>query len=60
MTEHSPIEQIPNQEALVEFLSAEGAPPFITLDLDGSDGDDLAGIIHVALGEDGKLYEVLD
>lgn len=48
---------IPNPEALVEILSAEGAPPWIMLDLDGSDTPE-TGIVYVGLDAAGKLLEV--
>lgn len=51
------LDTIPNQEALVEVLKADGAPPWIMLDVGGSefDGD---GVIYVALGDEGELVEV--
>lgn len=48
---------IPNPEALIEILQAEGAPPRITLDIGNSDFDG-DGTITVALDADGHLVEV--
>lgn len=51
------LDNIPNQEALAEVLKADGAPPWIMLDVGGSDfdGDD---VIYVGLDADGRLVEV--
>lgn len=46
--------EIPDPEALKAILSAPGAAPRITLDLDGSDTP-LTGWAHVSLDGDGEL-----
>lgn len=48
---------IPNPEVLIDALRAEGAPPWLMLDLAGSDFDG-DGVIYVAPDEAGRLVEV--
>lgn len=48
---------IPNREALVDVLKADGAPPWLMLDIGGSDFDG-DGVIYVGLDAAGELVEV--
>lgn len=43
------------QDDLIAILSAEGAPPTITLDIGGSEDLDGDGIVTVSLDADGAL-----
>jgi len=46
---------IPDHASLKEMLSAEGAPPYLVLDLGGSADLNADGIVSVLLGDDGEL-----
>ena len=44
---------IPDHDQIRTILTADGAPPRITLDIGGSDDLDGDGIVTVRLGDDG-------
>lgn len=44
---------LPGHDQIREILTAEGAPPRITLDIGGSDDLDGDGLVTVSLGDDG-------
>lgn len=48
-------EDLPNRHELIDVLSAEGAPPKITLDIGGSEDIDGDGIVTASLNEQGEL-----
>lgn len=49
--------QVPNAEALIELLKSDGAPPWLMIDLTGSDFDG-DGVVCVGLSPTGELVEV--
>lgn len=50
--------EMPDEEALKEILSQEGAPPHIVLDIGGSEDLDGDGLVKVSLSDSGELiYE---
>jgi len=48
---------IPDTAALVAILSAEGAPPYIVLDIGGSADLDGDGLVEVSLDDQGQLVQ---
>lgn len=46
---------VPAHEEIKEILKAFGAPPYITLDIGGSEDLDGDGSVRASLGPDGEL-----
>lgn len=46
---------VPSHEEVKSLLRAEGAPPYITLDIGGSADLDGDGLVRASLGPDGEL-----
>lgn len=46
---------VPAHEEIKEILKAFGAPPYITLDIGGSEDLDGDGLVRASLGPDGEL-----
>ncbi|QZD98611.1 hypothetical protein SEA_JEMERALD_23 [Microbacterium phage Jemerald] len=47
--------ELPDHDALKAILSEEGAPPYIVLDIGGSEDLDGDGLVSVALTDAGEL-----
>lgn len=46
---------VPDHAALKQILSAENAPPRLTLDIGGSEDLNRDGVVTVSLDDDGEL-----